>query len=344
VKVDLGGYYDSVLKARDGAVAAEAEGYDGWWAPETQIDASIGVAAAATATERIDLATGITVAFARNPMTVAALANDLQVLSGGRFTLGLGSQIKPHITRRFSMPWSHPAPRMREFILAVRAIWESWETGAKLDFAGDFYTHTLMTPAFSPGPNPHGWPQIVLAGVGPMMTATAGEVADGFISHGFQTERYLREVTLPALRAGRARAGLDMTGFDVVLPVFAVATDDEQERAGGEAMVRSQIGFYGSTPAYRPVLELHGWGELGDELNALTKQDGWAQLSEVIPEEVVQTFGVIGTPEEVVQELRTRFGDLVTRIQLKLPSDLDPDRRAGLLEALRAPVSGVGAA
>jgi probable F420-dependent oxidoreductase len=343
MKVDAGGYYASVLEAAQAAAVAERAGFDGWWAPETQIDAFIGCAAAAARTERIELGTGITVAFARSPMTVAMQANDLQALTGGRFTLGLGSQIKPHITRRFSMPWSHPAPRMREFTLAIRAIWKAWETGERLNFTGEFYSHTLMTPFFSPGPNPHGNPRIVLAGVGPKMTETAAEVADGFLSHGFQTERYLREVTLPALARGRERAGRSLSDFDIDLPVFAVASDSAEEREQGLAMVRGQIGFYGSTPAYRPVLELHGWGELQDELNAMTKQEMWTKLADVIPDEVVEAFAVVGTPEDVVEELRGRFGDLLTRIQLKLPDDLDPDRRATLLDALRAPVGAAGA-
>ncbi|HWF53127.1 MAG TPA: TIGR03617 family F420-dependent LLM class oxidoreductase [Solirubrobacteraceae bacterium] len=343
MKVDLAGYSTSVLDAADTAAAAERAGFDGWWATETQIDAMIGCAAAAARTEHLELGTGITVAFARTPMTVAYQANDLQLLTGGRFLLGLGSQIKPHITRRFSMPWSHPAPRMREFILAIRAIWEAWDTGEPLNFAGEFYTHTLMTPFFNPGPNPHGNPPILLAGVGPKMTETAGEAADGFISHGFQTERYLREVTLPALARGRERAGTTLDGFEISLPVFAVARDSEEEREQGLAMVRGQIGFYGSTPAYRPVLELHGWGELQDELNSMTKKDMWARLADVIPEEVLDAFAVVGTPEEVVAELHRRYADVITRISVSLPDDLDPDRRAELLAALRAPLTGAGA-
>ncbi len=339
VKVDDGGYFPTVTAAARSAAAAESAGYDGWWAPETQIDALIACAAACAHTERLELGTAITVAFARNPMTVAQSANDLQVLSGGRFTLGLGSQIKPHITRRFSMPWSHPAPRMREFILAVKAIWNAWETGERLSFRGDFYSHTLMTPFFSPGPNEYGSPRIVLAGVGPKMTETAGEVADGFISHGFQTERYLREVTLPALARGRERSGATMEGFEVCLPVFAVAHDSEQEREAGLGLVRGQIGFYGSTPAYRPVLELHGWGALQDELNSMTHQEMWGRLADVIPNEVLETFAVVGTPEEVVDELRRRYGDIAQRITLPLPADIDPDRRRALLDTLRTPIA-----
>ena len=181
VKVDAGTYQPTLDAAGAAAVEAEGDGYDGWWAFETQIDPFLACAVAAERTERIGIGTSIVVAFARNPMTVALQANDVQALSGGRFTLGLGSQIKPHITRRYSMPWSKPAARMREFILAIRAIWDTWGTGAPLEFEGDFYTHTLMAPFFDPGPNPHGNPTIMLAAVGPLMTETAGEVADGVL-------------------------------------------------------------------------------------------------------------------------------------------------------------------
>src|SRR3954453_772916 len=207
MQIDIGGYAARVDEAAQTAVRAERLGYDGWWALETKHDPFLGCAVAAERTERGLLGTQIAVAFARNPMTVAVQANDVQALSGGRFVLGLGSQIKPHITRRYSMEWSHPAARMREFVLAIRAIWDTWATGARLDFRGEFYTHTLMTPFFNPGPNPHGNPKIWLAAVGPLMTEAAGEVADGMLCHGFSTERYLREVTLPRLEAGRAKAG-----------------------------------------------------------------------------------------------------------------------------------------
>jgi probable F420-dependent oxidoreductase len=337
MKVHAGGYPSDVLDAAAAAVAAEAAGYDAWWAPETSLDAMIACAAAAERTSRIALATGITVAFARNPMTVAQQANDLQILSGGRFTQGLGSQIKPHITRRFSMPWSHPAPRMREFVLAVRAIWETWQTGATLDFRGDFYSHTLMTPFFNPGPNQHGAPKIVLAAVGPKMTEVAGEVADGLISHSFATERYLREVTLPALERGRAKSGQTLEGFEIAGPAFVVARDTEEEIAAGVQFVRAQIAFYGSTPAYRPVLDLHGWGDLQEQLNAMTKRGEWDKLGAVIDEEVLHTFAVIGRPEEAVAELKRRYGDVVTQISLSLPEDFDAERRASLFEVLRQP-------
>ncbi len=337
MQVDSMGYLATVLQG--GVLAGQAErfGYDGWWAPETEADAFISCAVAAQETSTIALGSGIAVAFARNPMTVAIQANDLQVLSGGRFVLGLGSQIKPHIQRRFSMPWSHPAPRMREFILAIRAIWKAWETGEKLDFSGDFYTHTLMTPAFSPGPNPHGNPQIILAAVGPKMTEVAGEVADGIFCHGFCTERYLREVTLPALQRGAARSGRRLQGFETTAPGFVVARDGEEEIAAGIEFVRMQIGFYGSTPAYRPVLDAHGWGELQEELNALTKGGGWDELSSVVDDEVLHTFAVIGSPEDAAHEVRQRYGDAATRIALPVPEAADPDRWSAVFDILREP-------
>jgi probable F420-dependent oxidoreductase len=336
MKVDAGGYAGSIDDAANAAVAAEGDGYDGWFAVETQIDPFLGCALAAERTERIEIGTGIAVAFARNPMTVALQANDVQALSGGRFILGLGSQIKPHITRRYSMEWSKPAARMREFVQAIRAIWRTWETKEPLDFQGDFYTHTLMAPFFDPGPNPHGNPRIMVAAVGPLMTRTAGAVADGILVHGFSTERYLREATLPALEKGFAEAGRTIEGFEITAPAFVVARDSEEEIAEGVKAVRDQIGFYGSTPAYKPVLELHGWGELGDELKAMTKRGEWDKLGEMIDDEVLNTFAVVGTPEEAIAEVKRRYGDICTRITMTVPEQRDRARWAGLFDELRA--------
>ncbi|NKE63146.1 TIGR03617 family F420-dependent LLM class oxidoreductase [Lentzea sp. PSKA42] len=293
-----------------GAIAKRAEdrGYDGFWLAETKHDPFLALSGAAAATERIELGTAIAVAFARNPMTIATTANDLQLLSNGRFNLGLGSQIEAHITKRFAMPWSKPAARMREFVLAIRAIWHAWETGERLAFRGEFYSHTLMTPFFDPGPNPHGNAPIHLAGVGELMTEVAGEVADGFLCHSFTTERYLREVTLPALERGRAKAGKTVEGFEISGPVFA-ATNDE-EIAG----VRRQIAFYGSTPAYKPVLDLHGWGSLHEELHRMSRRQQWAEMSELITDEVLNEFAVVSAPETVTAALLDRYGDVLTRI------------------------------
>ena len=335
MKLDAGQYAPSVDAAGLAAVAAERGGYDGWWAFETQIDPFLGCAVAAERTEAIDLGTSIVVAFARNPMTVALQANDVQALSGGRFTLGLGSQIKPHITRRYSMPWSKPAARMREFILAVRAIWECWATDGTLDFQGDFYTHTLMAPFFNPGPNPHGNPKIMLAAVGPLMTQTAGEVADGVLIHAFSTERYLREATLPALEKGFAQVGRTIEGFEITAPAFVVARDTEEEIAEGVDVVKQQIAFYGSTPAYRPVLELHGWGDLQDELQAMTRRGEWDRMGALIDDEMLHAFAVVGSPEEAIAEVKRRYGDVATRITLTLPEDRDEARWRALFDSLR---------
>src|SRR5688500_11559914 len=213
------------------AAAQEARGYDGLWSAETSHDPFFPLLLAAAETEKIELGTGIAVAFARNPMTLAQTAWDLQAASKGRFILGLGSQIKPHITKRFSMPWSHPAARMREMIMALHAIWDCWQEGSKLEFRGDFYTHTLMTPFFNPGPNPYGKPKVFLAAVGERMTEVAGEVADGMLCHGFTTERYLREVTIPALERGLARSGRSMDDIELSGPAFVVTGANEQEMA-----------------------------------------------------------------------------------------------------------------
>jgi probable F420-dependent oxidoreductase len=333
--VDAGGSAATVDQAGANARRAEEVGYDGWWAVETQVDPFLACAIAAERTERVGIGTAIAVAFARNPMTVALAANDLQALSGGRFTLGLGSQIKPHITRRYSMPWSRPAARMREFVLAIRAIWEAWGTGGRLDFQGDFYEHTLMSPFFDPGPNPHGNPAIVVAAVGPLMTEAAGEVADGILCHGFTTERYLREATLPALERGRAKAGKTLDGFQISVPAFVVADDDEDRRHAGREFVKSQIAFYGSTPAYRPVLEVHGWGELQDELNLMTKRGEWDKLGQAIDDEVVEAFAIVGTPEEAVAEMQRRYAGVATRVTLPVPDDAEPQRWQPLFSELR---------
>ena len=316
MRVESVGYQGSIADAIGQATEAERAGFDTWWATETKSDVFLSAAAAAAETDGIRVGTGIAVALARNPMLVAVQANDIQAFSGGRFSLGLGAQIKPHIERRFSMDYSSPAARMREFILAVRAIWKAWEDSSPLDFQGDFYTHTLMTPMFDPGPNPHGNPPVQLAAVGPLMTETAGEVADGVAVHGFCTERYLREVQVPAIERGREKAGRAMEGFEINTPGFIVIGDTEEEIAAGIEAAKNQIGFYGSTPAYRPVLDLEGWGELGEELTRLSKSDGWAEMPALIDDEVLAAFTVIGTPEEAGTELRERYGDVATRVVL----------------------------
>lgn len=336
MKVDGGISFDTAASAKS-AQEAEAAGYDGAWTAEASHDPFLACLLAAEHTERIEVGTSIAVAFARSPMTMAQSANDLQAFSKGRFILGLGSQIKPHIEKRFSMPWSKPAARMREYVSAMRAIWTAWHEESKLDFRGDFYTHTLMTPFFNPGPSEHGAPKVYLAGVGALMTEVAGEVCDGFICHGFTTERYLREVTLPALERGRDKAGKDgLKGFDVCGPSFVVTGTDEDQLERARTGTKQQIAFYGSTPAYRPVLELHGWGDLQDELNVLSKQGRWKEMGELIDDEVLHTFAVVGEPEQVGPELLRRYGDCITRLSFYAPYKSDPDRWGAVMRTLQA--------
>lgn len=330
---------DGGIGGLDGAAAMakaqEDEGLDGLWSAETGHDPFVPLLLASQTTERIELGTGIAVAFARSPMTTAMIANDVQLASKGRHILGLGSQIKPHIEKRFSMPWSHPAPRMREFVLAMRAIWDSWHNGSKLEFRGEFYTHTLMTPFFSPGPNPYGPPKVFLAAVGAHMTQVAGEVCDGLLVHPFTTERYLKDVTLPAIERGLAAAERKREDFQLAYTAFVVTGNDEEKEAAA-GMVRSQVSFYGSTPAYRGVLEQHGWGDLQTELNALSKQGRWADMAALIDDEVLDTFAVVADVDDVPARLLERFGGAIDRIGFYVPLGGGPDAKRQIVSALQA--------
>jgi probable F420-dependent oxidoreductase len=214
---------------------------------------------------------------------------------------------------------------MREMILAIRAIWKTWETGDKLDFRGEFYTHTLMTPFFNPGPNPHGNPKILVAGVGEHMTEVAGEAGDGFLVHGFTTERYLREKSLPALARGAAKAGKTRADLTVSYPGFVVTGATDKEAEAADQAVRQQIAFYGSTPAYRPVLELHGWGDLQPELNTLSKRGEWVKMGEIIDDEVLNAFAVVAPLDKVAAEVKSRFGDVVDRFSFYAPYKVDAE-------------------
>ena len=337
MKID-GGIAGGIAGAAASAAELEAAGYDGAWTAETAHDPFLPLVQAAAATEHLEIGTSIAVAFARNPMLLANIGWDLQAFSKGRFVMGLGSQIKPHITKRFSMEWSHPAARMREMVQAIRAIWDTWLTGSQLEFRGDFYTHTLMTPFFTPDAadlDGFGPPKILLAAVGDMMTKVAGETCDGIIVHGFTTEKYMREVTMPAIAAGRAAAGKTMEGFEVSGPLFVVTGNNEEEMAAAAAGTRQQIAFYGSTPAYRGVLECHGWGDMQDDLNRLSKAGEWVKMGEVIDDEVLNTFAVVGEPEQIGAELNRRYSDLVDRLSFYAPYKSDPDRWAPVLAELR---------
>lgn len=317
------------------ASTIEADGYDGVWAAEIGHDPLVILAGAATATSTIELGTGIIVAFGRSPLITATMANDVQLLSHGRLLLGLGSQIKPHIEKRYSMPWSHPAPRMREYILAMRAIWSCWNEGTPLRFRGQFYRHTLMTPFFNPGPNPYGPPKVFLAAVGEKMTEVAGEVADGLLVHPFTTERYLREVTLPALDRGLAKAGRSRASFQISLSGLVATGRSDEELSASMDKVRSQLAFYGSTPAYRSVLELHGWGALQSDLNALSRSGDWARMGERIDDEMLDALSIVAKVSDVPSSVTTRFGDVIDRFGIYAPYALDEAWRSEIVAGLR---------
>ncbi len=337
MKVDGAILTESLAEAGAAARRLEALGYDGAFSFEGPHDPFFPLALAAEQTERLELATAIAVAFARSPMILANLANDLQALSRGRFILGLGSQIRPHIERRFSQPWSKPAARMRELVLAIRAIWRCWNEGEKLAFRGEFYTHTLMTPFFNPGPNPYSTPRIFVAGVGPRMTRVAGEVADGFLVHPFHSREFVEQTTLPALQRGLAAAGRSVDDLEVSFQVLVVTGEDEEAYARAEQAVKSQIAFYGSTPAYRCVLECHGRGELQTELNRLSKRGAWVEMAGLVDDELLEALAVCGPFAEIAAKLRTRCGDLADRVSLVAPYAADPERWAEVAGELKSP-------
>jgi probable F420-dependent oxidoreductase len=319
-----------------GAEARELEemGYDGLKSIETNHDPFLPLLLAAQSTSTIDLTTGIAVAFARSPMTLANMGHDLNAASKGRFGLGLGSQIRPHITKRYSMPWSSPAARMREFILAMRAIWACWHEGKPLEFLGKFYTHTLMTPFFTPDNTEFGPPKVYLAAVGPLMAEVAGEVADGLLVHGFTTQTYLEQVTLPALERGFAKAGKTRADFEISYPVFAVTGRDEAEMQAETIKMRRQIAFYGSTPAYKPVLDSIDMGELQPELNAMSKQGRWEAMGDLIDDKVLNAFSVQGDAREIAGQIHSRYGHIADRTAASYTS-MDHAQRIEFIEAMQ---------
>ncbi len=314
LSVDASLLVDNPLDAGPAARALEEAGYDGAYTFEGRHDPFMPLLAAAATTSRLQLSTGIAVALARNPMLLANLGYDLQLASGGRFVLGLGSQIRPHIEKRFSATWSQPAARMREMVLAIRSIWACWQERKALDFRGEFYTHTLMTPFFDPGPNPHGLPPIHLAGVGPAMTEMAGEVGDGFLVHPFNTPAFVAEDLLPALARGRARPGALATPLTVSCQVIVATGDSATERASSLQMARAQVAFYASTPAYAPVLARHGWADVQPRLNVLSKQGEWQQMAALLSDELLECVVVQGDPETAGEAIRARCEGWCTRV------------------------------
>jgi probable F420-dependent oxidoreductase len=311
----------------------EAIGVDGVFTAEAAHGPFLPLALAAEHTRRVTLITNIAVAFARSPMDLAQTANDLQTMSRGRFVLGLGTQIRPHIEARYSMRWAgHPVAQMRELVEAVRAIQRSWHERVPLEFRGRYYHHTLMTPMYDPGPNPYGPPPIWLAALGPRMCRLAGEIADGVLVHPFHTGEYVRDHVVPAVHAGLAAAGRANATFVLHATPIVCTGSTEEERARAEAGVRQLVAFYGSTPAYRVTLDAHGWGDLQPELHALTRAGRWGELPSLVTDEVVDALVVRDEPGRIARALERRYAGTVDRVGLSMPWAVEPDTLAAVVE------------
>ena len=311
-------------RAGDRAHKLAATGIDGLFTFEGQHDVFLPLAAAAATTD-VELMTNVAIALPRSPLHLAHTAYDLQLLSAGRFRLGLGSQIRPHIESRYGSTWSRPAARMRETVLAVRAILDAWQHKQRLEFRGEFTKHTLMTPAFNPGPNRYGIPPIYLGALGPLMTRAAAEVADGLLVMPFHSVRHFRERTLPAIDDGLRRSGRARADFDIFPQVIAAIGRTDSQLAAATAGVRALLGFYGSTPAYLPVLEVEGRAELQPQLNVLSKRMEVGEMVKLIDDDLLTTLAVRGTPEECAAEILGRFGDVAQRVCVYFPGYEVPD-------------------
>jgi probable F420-dependent oxidoreductase len=325
---------NSVVEAADRARALERTGVDGVFSFENSHDLFFPLVAAAPVCS-LDLTTNVAIAFPRSPLHLAHAAYDLHLLSKGRFRLGLGSQTRPHVQKRYGGRWGRPVAHMRERVLATKAILQSWQDGTQVDFRGEYTTHTLMTPAFDPGPNPYGVPKVLVGALGPRMNEMAAEVADGILVMPFNSDRHMRERTLPAIDRGLATAGRRRTDIEVIAEVIVGVgrNDEELEAARG---IRSLIAFYGSTPAYRPVLDVEGWGDVQPELNALSKRGEWREMGELVTDEMVGTIGVHGPPDQVAAQIVARYGTC-DRICAYFPFyDAPDDLIADFVTALRA--------
>lgn len=310
------------------AAAAEAAGFDGLWTVETQHNPFLPLTLAAEHTKRLSLGTAVAIAFPRSPMVTAQIAWDLQALSSGRFILGLGTQVKAHIERRYGMAWEAPVARLREYIQALRAIWNSWQTGARLNFRGEHYQHTLMTPFFNPGPIDHPDIPIYIAGVNQGLARLAGELCDGFHVHPFHSVTYINNVIKPQIAAGAERTGRDASRVRLASSIFVISANDAKASEQARDAVRSQIAFYASTPTYRTVLECHGWADVGEQLSQLAAQQRWGEMGRLINDEMLDVYAVTAPPAELGSALRQRYTGVLDRIALYfpyIPGQMDDD-------------------
>ncbi len=323
MKVNTGIPVQDLKAVGAAAQAAEATGFSGISTQENRQDPFLPLAVAAAHTEDLELRTSIAIAFARSPMVAANMSWDLQRASNGNFTLGLGSQVKGHNVRRFSVPWSAPAPRMREYVQAIRAIWDCWKNGTPLDYQGEHYQFSLMTPNFTPEPLDGELPKIQIAAVGPAMMKVAAEECDGVMLHAFCTRKYLDEVILPKLQQGLNAKGKARTDFEISGGGFIVTGKDDEAVDKMFEWVRMRVGFYGSTPSYWPVFEAHGWQDLGQKLNDMSKKGQWQDMTKEISDDVVREFCAVGRFDEIEKEISRRFAGPIDVISM--PSDTPSD-------------------
>ena len=325
MKFDVTVFSDDLDKAGGLAASVEDFGFDGLWVAEAAHNPFLPLAHAAVDTERITLGTAIAVAFARSPMIVAQTAWDLAEQSSGRFILGLGTQIQPHITKRFSAKWGKPVKQLREYIEALRAIWRSFQTGAELRYAGEYYNLSLLPPFFAPRPMAHHQIPIYIAGVNTGLAKLAGALCDGFHIHSFHTPTYLQDVLLPAFREGRAKSGFNEP-LTLSCAVFVVTGEDDAAIDESKRLTKSQIAFYASTPSYSRVLEIHGWHDLIPRLNALLRRNRWNEMHKLISDEMLEHFAVIAPPDELPYKIRERYQGLLNRVGYYFP--YEPDDRS----------------
>ena len=334
MKID-GPFYAQLGDAAAESRRLQAIGYDGIYTLEGSWDPFYPLVMAAEHAPGLDLATGIAVAFPRNPMHLAYQAWDLQTFSGGHFSLGLGSQIKPHIEKRFGIDFNPPASRMREYIQALKAIFDCWQNGSTMDFKGRFYRHTLMTPMFNPGPNPHGIPPVLLGALGPRMTEVAGEVADGLIVHPFNSMPFLEEHALPAVHRGLEASSRKRSDFTLQVNAIVITGETEEAIAAATQSVKGLLGFYASTPAYRPPMEAVGYGDLQPELNKLSKEGRWDALGDYIDEDFLDAFTTRGAPGEIAGKLREKYGEHADRLAIYAPYAAPDDMWSKIIAALK---------
>ena len=335
MKVDAEIGVESVGEAAALAGKAEEYGFDCLWVNETKHDPFVQIALAAGSTRKIELGTSIALAFTRSPTTLAYTAWDLQSVSKGRFILGLGSQVKGHIERRFGMKWEPPAPKMKDVVLALRSVWGSWQKGTQLDYNGRFFHLDLMTPFFNPGPIEHPIIPVYIAAVNERMCRVGGVVADGIHVHPFHTAKYLREVVRPAIAEGASKASRNMEDISIAASVFAAVGGNESEVDAVREAMKQQIAFYASTRSYRKVLELHGWGNVGEKLHLLSLKGEWAAMGRVVADDMLDEFVVQGSWSEIGGIIEKKYDGLVNRVRIYLPFDGD-ERWQALVNGFRA--------